>query len=413
MNCVELEHQFAGILDKAMQRGWGFDYAAAEVLVTRLVTRRAEVDVDVTELFPPKTVTYTTPKKKLERQKVVVFNPSSRQQIAERLIEKYGWKPLEFTPTGHAKVDEEILGALPWHEAKVLAERFLLQKRLAQLAEGQQGWMRLARKQSDGSWRLYCRILHIGTVTHRCAHRGPNLAQVPANSAPYGKECRALFVPRPGWKAVGADASGLELRCLAHYMNDSAYTDELLQGDIHTTNMHAWEVSDRSVGKRLTYACLYGAGDRLLGGILGGNSKDGKAARARFMKNLPALGKLVKGVQRRASSSGVLRGLDGRRLPVRNQHSALNTLLQGAGAVAMKLATVEAERLAEKDGLCGKDYGLVGHIHDEMQYEASVDAAPVLANMLPTAFREAGQQLGFRLPLDGDSAIGCSWKDTH
>lgn len=408
ISCIETEHRFAAILDGAMRRGWCFDMAAAEKLVTLLMERRAELDSQVSDYFPPRQVVYYTPKKKLRREKTEVFNPNSRPQIEARLKEVHGWEPFEFTPTGRAKIDEDILGELDYPEAKFLTERLMVQRRLGQLAEGNQNWMDAV--QEDG--RIYYQILHIGTVTHRCAHFHPNLGQVPTFGKPWGPECRALFMPRPGWKAVGADASGLELRCLANRMNDPAYTEVLLDGDIHTRNKQAWEVDSRSLGKTLTYACLYGSGDANLGRLLGGGAKEGKAARARFMGNLPALARCVKNVKA-AATRGFLKGIDGRHIPVRNQYSALNTLLQSDGAVAMKRSTIRAEELADSAGLTADDFGMVGHIHDEMQYEASPEAAPVLAELLPKSFAMAGEDLNFNLPLDGEAKIGKNWSETH
>jgi DNA polymerase I-like protein with 3'-5' exonuclease and polymerase domains len=406
------EHKFASILEDATARGWCFDFERAERFVAILSVERAELDTTLATLFPPETVSYFTPKKRMERQKVVIFNPGSRQQIADRLTKLHGWKPKEFTETGLPKVDETILQALPWKEAKLLAHRFLLTKRLGQVAEGQQGWMRVARKQEDGSWRIHCRILHIGTVTHRCSHSGPNLGQVPANSAPYGSECRSLFIPSKGMRAVGADASGLELRCLANRMGDSAFTSELLSGDVHTMLQHTWGVDDRNLGKRLTYALIYGAGDAKLGQVLGGTAKDGKAARERVMRGLPALKRLTVKVKQQAAS-GYVEALDGRKIPVRNMHSALNTQLQSDGAVVMKVATISAEESMVAKGFTPEDYGLVGHIHDEMQYEADPSVVATLTRCLTDGFLAAGNQLGMSVPIEGEAQVGDSWRDTH
>ena len=135
------------------------------------------------------------------------------------LKQKYRWKPREFTPSGDAKIDETILNALPYPEAKKLAHSFLIQKRIGMLAEGNSAWMKLAvdDPQSPRYGLLRHTINPNGTVTGRASHFGPNLAQVPATRAPYGKECRELFTVPPGYVLVGSDLSGLELRCLAHF----------------------------------------------------------------------------------------------------------------------------------------------------------------------------------------------------
>ena len=406
---IQLEHDFSACLDRTMRRGWGFDVKKAEALANKIRGEQAEVDEKLQEAFPPLDKIRYTKVKKLPRPYVEVFNPGSRQQIAQRLKDSREWKPKIFTNTGQASVDETILSMLPWPEAKLLAKRFLLAKRLGQIAEGDKAWLKKVKE--DG--RLYSYIMHIGTVTHRCAHFDPNLGQVPANDAPYGKECRELFIPRAGWVAVGGDASGLELRMLAHYMQDSAYTDEVLHGDPHTVNMRAWEVDDRALGKRLTYACLYGASDTLLGTILGGSRKDGTERRKAFMSNLEPLGRLSTSVKKKAKR-GFFTSLDGRKIPIRHTHAALNTLLQAGGAVVMKAATVEFHDACAVAGMIeDMDWGMVGHVHDEMQTEAHPNAVEDLKKHLEDSFIIAGEKLGVRLPINGVAQHGKNWSETH
>src|SRR5690606_31621074 len=185
---------------------------------------------------------------------------NSRTHIYKRLKDKYNWKPKEFTEKGTPKVSEEVLESLPYPEAELLNEYLMIQKRISQLAEGHSAWLKMVRP--DG--RIYGSVITNGAVTGRMTHNSPNLAQVPAVNVPYGKECRSLFTVPDDRVLVGADASGLELRCLAHYMarfDKGAYARELLEGDIHTANQKAAGLPTRDNAKTFIYAFLYGAGD--------------------------------------------------------------------------------------------------------------------------------------------------------
>ena len=124
---------------------------------------------------------------------------------------------------------------------------------------------------------------------------------------------------------------------LAHYLNDEGYTNEILNGDIHTANQNLAGLESRDQAKTFIYALLYGAGDAKLGSVVGRGRAHGKGLRQRFFDGLPSFKKLTDRVQREAKS-GFVKALDGRKLTVRSEHAALNTLLQGAGAIVMKKA---------------------------------------------------------------------------
>ncbi len=251
-----------------------------------------------------------------------------------------------YTDAGNPSVSEDVLKSLPFPEAELLIEYLTIDKRIGQLSDGKQAWL----KQVKSDNRIYGYVNTNGTVTGRMSHSKPNMGQVPATRAPYGAECRALFKPREGWKMVGADASGLELRCLAHFMakyDKGKYTKILLEEDIHTANQHSAGLEERSQAKRFIYAFLYGAGNELLGEITAGataSSKEkkahGKRLRSKFLKKTKGLRQLQDTVQEVARERGFLFGLDGRPLTIRAIYSALNVLLQSAGAIIMKKALV-------------------------------------------------------------------------
>ncbi len=416
----ELEHQVSSICRDIEVAGWTFDIEGAERLTAQLLTKRLELKESLVKVFPPKKEVLKT------KTKTIPFNPGSRLDIARGLNELYGWKPVLVTPSGQPRIDEEILSELKYPEAQMLTEYLLVVKRLGQVAEGEEAWIKLTK-----GGKIHGRINPGGTVTGRASHARPNMAQVPAGRSPYGKECRGLFLPRKGWRLVGADASGLELRCLSHYLHsydDGTYGKAVVSGDIHWENAIAFGLvpagtkrdkhdpgheDRRNQSKTLIYAMIYGAGDLKLGSVVGGSAKDGKRLRASFEKKVAAY-KMLKDAVVSASQRGYLLGLDGRRLPVRSQHSALNTLLQSAGAVVMKAALVRFVQEMSLDGLgWGKDYAVIGWIHDEFQIECRPELAERVGHGAVSAISGAGTELGFRCPLDGEFRAGSSWAETH
>jgi len=401
-----LEHKFARVLDKAMRRGVKFNEKKAEELVKTLQVRLAEIDRLALALCPGFTVKYVTPKKKLEREKFITFNPGSRDHIAKYLIETHQWKPQEYTPGGKPKIDEKVLGSLGYHEAALFAERFTIQKRLGQIADGNQAWL---KKVKNG--RIHGRIIHNATITGRCAHASPNLGQVPAVRAQYGKECRELFEASAGYTLVGADASGLELRMLAHYMRDEEFTRVLLEGDIHAHNQKLAGLSSRDDSKKFIYMLLYGAHWKTIAVAMGLKPKQGKRLVERFLKKLPALARLKEGIHGTVEDRGYLRGLDGRRIPIRSEHAELNSLLQCAGAVVVKQWTVLLDEAITEAGLCAY---LILHVHDELQLEVGVhEHVGAVKEFATETIVEAGELLGLRCALAGESKSGQHWADTH
>ena len=340
------------------------------------------------------------------------FNPASRSHIANRLISKYSWKPKVFTEKGGVKVDETVLSTLPYPEAKQLSEFFLLDKRIGMLSEGRQAWL---KKVYGGM--LHHSIIVNSCVSQRASHRNPNLAQIPAVRAPYGKECRDLFTVRPGFKLVGADYAGLELRMLAHYMakfDGGKFAKEVVEGDIHTTNSNLLGIS-RDESKRFIYATIYSAGPAKLGEIVGGGVKEGAALRARFYQQYPAYKTLLNQVQKTAER-GYLLGIDGRRLQVRSLHSALNLLIQSAGAILCSKWLVLFDEKMRADGLIPgwkNDYAITAWVHDEIQVATKEGIENDTGNRLKEMAKEAGRQLKVRSKVEADFTVGTSWANTH
>ena len=429
--CIKLEHKVTHILEQQKQNGFLFNDEQAMFLASELSCKLKETEDKVHETFKPIWVDDKMVKPKLKkdgklskqglteqeysdiiegtlerkpfmRKTLQEFNLGSRKQIGQRLQE-LGWKPQKFTPTGQAIVDETTLKKITHiKEAQLIADFLLYQKRLAQV----HSWID-AVYEDDG--RVHGSVICTGAITGRMAHRSPNMAQVPAVYSPYGKECRSCWIVPKGYKLVGIDASGLELRLLAHYMADEEYVNEIINGDIHTANQQFAGLKSRDEAKTFIYALIYGAGDEKIGSIIKGNRADGKRLRERFLSGLPTLRTLKERVDR-AAEKGYLKGLDGRKILLRHKHAALNTLLQGGGAIAMKKALVILEDNIRLNGLDAK---FVANIHDEWQIQVLESQADFVGRLGVEAIEKAGQHYNMRCPLTGEYKIGDSWYETH
>lgn len=422
---LDLEHSVAKIIHDQTCYGFYFDIERAQILCSELLAKRLKLLNELTSIFPPIYVSLGefTPKRDnkrvgyvadcpLTKIKLESFNPASTYQISSRLIRKYKWKPKSFTVTGLPIVDDHVLQTLPYKEAKILADYQLIKKRLGQLAEGRQGWLKLVKDS-----RLYGRVNSNGTVTGRMTHFNPNIAQVPAVGVAYGKECRSLFTVPKGKVLVGADASGLELRCLAHYLtvyDQGLFRDQLLDGDIHSLNQKLVGLSSREQAKRFIYAFLYGAGPDKIGLIVGGNRQTGLRLIKRFFDKAPAIKLLREAVSKKATTPGYLKGLDGRLIHLRSRHAALNSLLQSAGGILMKQAQVILSNDLTLQGFKqAHDYAFVATVHDEWEIECDEEKAETIGQLAVDAIKKAGRHFNFRCPLDGSYKIGQDWASTH
>ncbi len=447
---IKTEHDFAWILAEMERNGFPFDMPKALKLQQRLMRRQAEIHGELQEAFPPITDTWTfIPKvnnsklgyvkgQAIEKSQEIIFNPGSRDHIARWLKQKYGWKPSAFTEQGKPMVDEKVLKALKYTEAKLLAEYFLLDKRLGML-EGRGGRGLIPAAKSGGG-SIHGSVNTNGAVTRRCTHASPNMAQLPAVNVPFGRDFRELMHAPQGYSLLGWDASGLELRCFAHYMHHydgGKYTDTVLEGDIHWTHVAALGLveegtvydehdkhhshSRNKIAKRFIYAYLYGAGAETIGEIVkpDGSTRQKQIAGGKLMREFlsrtPALKRLKQDLAKRITQRGMqIMAIDGGLMLVRSEHSALNTLLQSAGAIAVKLATILFyDKLIEKGLVSGDDFMLCAHVHDEVQTLVKKGLEDVVGETAIEAMREAGETLGFNCPLDGEYKYGPDWSATH
>jgi DNA polymerase-1 len=451
-----LEMDTAWAIDAQVSNGFCFNVEGARKLDGELRAELDKLQAELQAAFPPIThhIPYT-PKatnrkmgyvkgQTIVKTVVETFNPASRKHVGKRLM-ALGWKPTKFGANGDPTVDEGTIAGLKIPQAAPLVAYFKTLKRLGQLADGDQGWLKVVTP----AGRIHGYVNPNGACTGRMSHARPNVAQ--ADKDP---RMRALFGPRRGWKLVGCDAEGLEARMLGHYLaryDGGAFSERVVNGkkedrtDVHSANLKAlvefkllpdfaWTDAKgfkigRDGAKTILYALMYGAGDRKLGATLHTIWRDlvaagcpgkppkvpvaelGKMVRKALARSMVGLDKLTARVAAVTKQNGYLIGLDGRHLAVRSEHSALNTLLQGGGAIVMKKALQLFMRCQEPT--MGEFWALCANVHDEVQMEVVPSEAELYGSEFAGAIKAAGIGLNVRCPLAGDFAVGENWSQTH
>jgi len=426
---LELETSFKRLMDKQENYGISFDMEKALALQTKIggeiTIREKEIQRIIPfhlkrgKLFTPKKRNSKTglyPNSSFIKISYEKFNPNSRPQILEELRLRYGWETSDRTEKNAPQLKREVLASLPFPEAKILSEYLDMNKAFSMLSEGDTAWLKCVQNS-----RIHGKVFTLGTVTGRCSHNSPNLAQVPSKRSLYGNEFRTLFHSPKGW-IVGADASGIELRCFAHYLgayDEGNYGKAVVTGDVHTLNMKAAGLPNRDSAKTFIYAFLYGAGQQKLGSILKPEaSKEQQASigakiKNMFLRNIAGIEQLVNQVKRIADSRGYLTAIDGRYLYIRSSHLALNTLLQSCGAIIMKRAAVIWAQKMEEMDLSNHVFPVL-NVHDEIQCEVlREDLIPIVGQILVDSIKQAGEFYNLRVPLDGEYKYGKNWAQTH
>lgn len=421
---IKLEHDFAHWIIKQEQGGVDFDETSAETLFLSLQKRRLEIAEKLSLVFGSwrKSIGFKTYKRDnrkrgikagvpVEQFKTEIFNPNSRDHIADRL-KTLGWKPKAFTATGKPEVNEKVLKSLPYDEAKLISEYLLIQKRLGQLSDGEQAYLKLINK-----GKIHGKIITNGAVTGRCTHFNPNLAQVVSKNSKYGNEMRSLFIAPSNMVMLGIDFSGLELRVLANYLfnyDSGDFQKSLLEADIHSENQKLLGLSSRDKAKTFIYAYIYSAGNERISEILGVSVPEAKRIRETFERAIPALKNLKNAVALKYRNQKWIYGLDKRKLMCRAEYSSLNTLIQSAGALLVKAGTVIVNNdLQEAGFIWGKDYRMVLHVHDEMQFIVHKDKLEEFKIIASTLFNKTKEYFNFKCELAGEIKVGQNWSETH
>lgn len=459
LKAIQLEHDIAWVMAKQERNGFVFDKDQATKLYSELAGKRQVLYENLVSKGGSWTVYKGDKIYKRDNAKrgikagvpypqyeEVTFNPKSRQHIAKVLMDR-GWEPTEMTPTGAPKVDEETLKTAKGIDlTEDILEYLLINKRIAQLAEGDNAWLKLMKDDPDGYTRIHGSVNPNGAVTGRATHAYPNVAQVPAGRSPYGEECRSLFRVPTGWYEAGIDASGLELRCFAHFLypyDHGEYVNEILNGDIHTHNQKMAGLPTRDQAKTMIYCMMYGGGDGKLGEVINGTAKDGKALKERFFNAVPAYKELCSDIERtlitasewvggvnkvtwrkrvhpdnsNLSITHSILGLDRRVVYVRSPHSALNTLLQSAGALICKkwvcLVEENMRKAGYKHGWDG-DFAMMAWVHDETQIACRTrEIAEDCVRIAQESMRQTQEFFKFNCQLDTEGKIGANWFDCH
>jgi DNA polymerase I-like protein with 3'-5' exonuclease and polymerase domains len=410
---VILEHQVAEILTQQEIHGWYFNESEARSLEESLRGEMERTTRILREQHPFVAGTVFTPKRNNRTQgyiegapftRLKELNPTSRDHIAWILQTHCGWTPTLMTSkSGKPIIDETVLKDIGTDIALHFLRLLELTKALGMISEGVNAWQKLCTKS---------RIHHhcsVATQTFRCAHRNPNLAQVPSD-----ERFRKLFIASPGKTMVGADLSGIELRMLAHYLaryDKGRYSEILLTGDIHATNAEAIGVTRRQV-KTISYAFLYGAGNLKLGYTydkqLSENEarKKGKEIREAYVAAIPGLKELLEAVHK-ASTRGYVRGLDNRRILCDSRHKSLNYLIQGSSAVIAKRWMVLADKHLPENA------SQLAFVHDELQYECKPSDVGYMKGCLESTAVQAGEYYKLRCPIAAEAKSGATWADVH
>jgi DNA polymerase I-like protein with 3'-5' exonuclease and polymerase domains len=410
---VSLEHQVAQILTQQEQHGWYFDESSARELESSLRQEYEETSKLLRNRYPYVSGSVFTPKRANRTKgyvanapftKLKELNPVSRDHIAWILTTHYDWQPSSLTNSGKAVIDETVLKDIGTDIALQFLTLLDLTKKLGMISEGVNAWQKLVTTSS--------RIHHhcsVATATFRCAHRSPNLGQVPSD-----ERFRRLFTASPNLSMVGCDLAGVELRMLAHYLarwDEGRYAEVLLHGDIHQENADKIGVS-RKLVKTISYAFLYGAGDQKLGMSYDKQlspekaKKKGKEIRKAYIDAIPGLEKLLEGVHK-ASEKGFVRGIDKRKILVDSKHKSLNYLIQGSSAVLAKkwmLLTHENLPPTAKQ---------LAFVHDELQFECKEEDVEDLKFLLELSATQAGEYYNLRCPIAAESKSGSTWADVH
>ena len=429
---VDLEMRMAELMAQQEASGFRFDTDAADRVRSNLQQEFEELTNKIKSIYLYVPGKVFTPKRADKKKGYVAgapmtrltdFNPTSRQNIAWALQTFRGARFTKVTETGKPKVDEATLsevrdialssGNQQLHdECEMFIRLLTLQKWLGQLSEGTNSWFNSI--EGDGCIHHSCLL---ATQTSRNIHRGPNLGQVV--SAPWARE---LFVPHPGHVMVGADLESLELRLLGHYLaafDQGSFAEVVVNGDIHQQNADRVGCTRTQV-KTLTYAFIYGAGDVKLGHSLQPELSDaqkktlGGELRRKFLDAIPGLEPLVDAVKLKVRSTGRLRGLDGRPIFCRAEHSSPNFLLQSAGAIISKRWVVIGQQMIDSAGLTyDVDYTRCAYVHDEVQMSVVPAEVDRMKMLLEAAAPEAGKYYNLRVPIGACADHGSSWQETH
>lgn len=443
----KLEHQAWHIIqNKQKQNGFPIDQEKADLLYAELRQREAELKEEIYRLWPPvlqivrrfaksrksdgtRTANYLRhlgEYPKLEDNEdgsyhaydYVEFDLGSPQQRIQKLL-ALGWKPVNFTKKGSPKIDEDEMLAFAETsgvtEAKALARWCVVNSR----ANMVRNWIEAVNPKTGhihGSLFL--------AATGRYKHSSPNTANIPGvrdgpdghlmgEAGTWAYECRSLWTAGgKGWKLVGIDAQGIQLRILAHYLNNEDFSKAILSADPHSENQRKMGLSSRSLTKTITYATLMGAGDKRVAVTAGVSLEEAKVAKEKFNQQIPELPTLINKLKRELNKTGRITSCSGTRHLVASDHMVIPYLLQADEASIMKQTLVLIDQEVRRRGWSA-DVLYVGNIHDELQIRVRDYLADEFVSAALPCFVKAGELFNYRVPIEGSAKIGDNWACTH
>lgn len=440
---VKLEHDFAHIISEQILAGFKLNVDKAselyeelkkeyDHLYSSLQTKMGKVK-DLTFLNKVEKENllevaddyfiYIQPKTRKVVKKEIKFeesNPTSRQQIIKYLKDKYNWIPTVFTEKNTPKIDEKVLGTLKYPDAIDIARLFRLQKQMGMIKNDDGGWLNYVNKDTG---RVHGNVMTNATNTGRCAHSQPNVAQVDKKDS----RMREVWEASDGYNLLGCDLASLELRVLAHYLSpydSGSFAFEVTKGDVHTHNQNLMGLRERNSAKTAIYALVYGAGSAKLGKIFSSDQGDhttdenvlrmlGSKLRSTIEDNFVGYKQLVTNVQNAYKARGYLVGIDGRPLHPRSDYSALNLLIQSAGAIICKKALTNFWEAAKLKYIHGKDFILVANVHDEVQMEVLPGLEKEIGDLFISSIKKTAVDFNLKCEMDGEVKVGKNWHDTH
>ena len=448
---IEVEMEFSKIEADIRNKGWMFDMASAQTLLTNInnkldaIEQVLEPKIGMRCIKIDKADEYKTPAWRKDgcytvatvkhfgytqesgREDRPIDGPYCRVsfeqgkvgsiEVVKDWLYSIGWVPDEWNVeringkfvNKSPKITESSLENLA-NDAMLVSEYYTVRSRKGIL----EGWIEEVKKSPNN--RLHGRMWTIGTPTFRCRHEV--VANLPSVDSVYGKEMRSLLICEPGTTIVGADSAGNQMRGLCHYIGNDEFTNEVINGDVHQRNADALSVS-RKLAKPFLYAFLFGGGAGKLGLILSGkrDAKIGQEAMDKFERSIPGLkelkDKLMVQYQNTSSAFGkekaFIRGLDGRLVFVSSPHQILNYLLQTAEGVTCKAAAVYLkEKLVERN----IPHYFALHYHDEVAVVCKDEHVEEVRELSVEAFVEAPKWFGITC-MGGDAKVGKNYADVH
>ena len=473
-DALRVEHDTAIFYREMHENGFPFDREKAEKLRFEIDIEREKLNVDIQREFPPKAKFLGEIYPKVTKNGVLSlvnfkwldgvpekcgyqpnapfsriiweeFNPASPTQVIDRMHE-FGWEPTEKTK-GHIaaerdgdldklehfrkygwKISEENLKTLSPEAPKAahsLVRWLLLNSRVTTLTT----WL---EAYDERTRRIHGTVKHIGTWTHRASHTDPNTGNITrvnydkdgntlwGEAGDYGADFRSLWTSIPGWKLVGCDAEGIQLRVLAHYMEDDEFTKALVSGsskdktDVHSLNQQklGHVCKTRDVAKTFIYSWVLGASATKSAIVLSCKVGEAVQARKQFLEGYPGLKRIKQELIPADAERGYFEGFDGRKVFCDSEHLMLAGYLQNGENLIMKYANRLWQTELKKLHI---PFQQVNMVHDEFQtLVLDEEGFPEEAGkVMAQSIVQAGIDLGVKCPQAGKAKIGMNWYDTH